>query len=134
MPAELLPPGAPLPRGSERFPAELAPSYVAPVAHLLAEADRYYASADEGIAVLGFRSALAVRMARHVYAAIGTVVARQRHDVVAGRAVVGGGAKLVIMLRTIAATVAELPRRFGTSGQLSAPRDIVRFEDATLAA
>ena len=134
VPSALLPAGSPEPKGLEPFPLELAPVYAEPVRRLLAEADRYYASADQGIAVLGFRSALAVRMARRVYAAIGSVIGKRNHDVASGRAVVSGASKLVIMLRTIAATVAELPRRWTSGGRLSAPREIVRFEDATLAA
>ncbi len=133
IPSDLLPAGSAEPNGAEPFPRGLAPAYVEPLRRLLAEADRYYASADQGIAVLGFRSALAVRMARRVYAAIGSVIAKHHHDVTAGRAIVSGVAKLAIMLRTIATTAAELPRRWMAGGRLSAPREIVRFEDATLA-
>lgn len=118
VPAELLPADAPSPAGREPFPRALAPSFAEPVGRLLSEAERYYASADEGIAALGFRSALAVRMARRVYAAIGSVIASRRYDVASGRAVVSGGAKLIIMLRSIAATVAELPRRIARGGRL----------------
>lgn len=44
------------------------------VERLLAEADRYYASANEGLRSLGFRSAWAVASARGVYRAIGEIV------------------------------------------------------------
>ena len=44
------------------------------VERLLNEADRYYASADEGLRALGFRSAWAVAAARDVYRAIGEKV------------------------------------------------------------
>ena len=44
------------------------------VERLLAEADRYYASANEGLRSLGFRSAWAVASARGVYKAIGEIV------------------------------------------------------------
>jgi phytoene synthase len=47
------------------------------VGRLLAEADRYYASANEGLRALSFRSAWAVAAARGVYRAIGDTV-RQR--------------------------------------------------------
>lgn len=47
------------------------------VERLLNEADRYYASADQGLRALGFRSAWAVASARGVYKAIGDKV-RQR--------------------------------------------------------
>jgi phytoene synthase len=134
IPGDLLPAGSPAPSGTTPFPIELAADYVEPLRRLLAEADRYYASADQGIAVLGFRSALAVRMARRVYAAIGWVIGKQDHDVTRGRAVVSGAAKLAVMLRTLAATLAELPKRWATGGRLAPPQEIVRFEDATLAA
>lgn len=44
------------------------------VERLLAEADRYYASASEGLRALGFRSAWAVAAASDVYRAIGEIV------------------------------------------------------------
>jgi phytoene synthase len=44
------------------------------VERLLNEADRYYASANEGLRALGFRSACAVATARVVYRAIGQLV------------------------------------------------------------
>jgi phytoene synthase len=44
------------------------------VKRLLFEADRYYASANEGLRSLGFRSAWAVASARGVYRAIGEIV------------------------------------------------------------
>lgn len=44
------------------------------VERLLDEADRYYASANEGLRALGFRSAWAVASARGVYRAIGDIV------------------------------------------------------------
>jgi phytoene synthase len=51
---------------------------VAPVvARLLAEADRYYASAWHGVAHLPWRSAWSVATARHVYADIGREVRRR---------------------------------------------------------
>src|SRR5690606_15809209 len=57
---------------------------VAPVARvlrvLLTHADRLYRSGDRGLAALPWRSALAVRTARRVYAAIGERVAAQHFD------------------------------------------------------
>ncbi|MGI9309100.1 MAG: phytoene/squalene synthase family protein [Gammaproteobacteria bacterium] len=44
------------------------------VERLLNEADRYYASANEGLRALGFRSAWAVAAARGVYSEIGHIV------------------------------------------------------------
>ena len=49
------------------------------VERLLTEADRYYASANEGLRALSFRSAWAVAAARGVYRAIGEIV-RERGE------------------------------------------------------
>jgi phytoene synthase len=57
-----------------------ASALVKVVARLLNEADRYYASANEGLRALGFRSAWAVAAARVVYRAIGDLV-RERGEV-----------------------------------------------------
>lgn len=51
-----------------------ATALAAVVKRLLDEADRYYASANEGLRALGFRSAWAVAAARDVYRAIGEKV------------------------------------------------------------
>jgi phytoene synthase len=60
---------------------------------LLALADRYYASSDEGLRHLPWRSAIAVNAARRIYCAIGTELERGGYDVMAARAVVPGRAK-----------------------------------------
>jgi len=61
----------------------LKPQHAASLAQvvdrLLAEADRYYASANEGLRALDFRSAWAVAAARGVYRAIGDIV-RERGE------------------------------------------------------
>ncbi|MBT5891409.1 MAG: phytoene/squalene synthase family protein [Chromatiales bacterium] len=56
---------------------EYSAALIKVVERLLNEADRYYASADQGLRALGFRSAWAVASARGVYKAIGDKV-RQR--------------------------------------------------------
>jgi phytoene synthase len=89
--------GAPLlsPR-SEPFPND--PRAIAAIQQvteaLLREADRYYASADRGVAALPFRAGLAVRAARRLYHSIGVVVASQDFDPRRGRAVVPTSTKL----------------------------------------
>lgn len=96
--------GKPFP-GQARRPMALA------VERLLREADRYYASGDRGLAALSWRSALAVRSARHIYAAIGRRVEAQACDVTAGRAIVPLRSKLALVARSACAALSELPRR-----------------------
>jgi 15-cis-phytoene synthase len=109
------------------FPARArAPAAVA-VAALLARADRYYRSADAGMAALPWRAALAVRTARMVYAAIGDRIARRGYDVGAGRAVVPGPAKLALVARAGAAALAEIPGRAARPVGAHIPARIVQF-------
>jgi phytoene synthase len=93
----------------------LPASAIAPLAgaarDLLALADRYYRSADRGIPALPWRAAIAVRVARDVYAAIGDQIARQDHDVTAGRAYVSRARKLVLAGAAIARVAASAPAR-----------------------
>lgn len=58
------------------------------VRDLLALADRYYASGDEGLQFLPARTRFAIRVASRTYRAIGDELARRGHDALAGRAVV----------------------------------------------
>jgi phytoene synthase len=78
-------------------------------AALLAEADRYYASADRGVPALPFRAGLAVRAARRLYHAIGLVVAAQGFDPRRGRAVVSKPQKLRLVSQALSAHVFALP-------------------------
>jgi phytoene synthase len=81
---------------------------------LLELADRFYASGDQGIPALPFRVAIAVRAARLVYAAIGARIAAQGYDVHAGRAVVSGFRKLLLVARAVVTELASrvvAPRR-----------------------
>lgn len=64
------------------------------VARLLDEAERYYASGDQGLPSLSFRSAWAVAMARGVYRDIGQLVRRRGARAWDRRAVVSPVAKL----------------------------------------
>lgn len=102
LPAEWL-----LARGVPPTPeAVLAPEHRAAVAavvgRLLDDADRHYASAEHGMRRLPFRSAAAVRAARHVYADIGTIVRRQGAEAWQRRASTSGGRKLALVLRAVA--------------------------------
>ena len=79
------------------FPHEARGPVTRVVRRLLAEAERFYASADRGMFDLPPRAAFAVRIARLVYAAIGRELAAQAYDPLVGRAVVGGGTKLALV-------------------------------------
>jgi phytoene synthase len=97
---------------------------------LLGEADRFYRSADAGIVSLPFRCALAVRVARHVYAAIGDVLRARGSDPFEGRAIVSPLSKLVLVLRALVETIWEHPRRLRAAFRapdrtLAFPRDIL---------
>jgi phytoene synthase len=71
---------------------------------LLRRAEALYRSGDEGIPYLSWRSAIAVRTARLVYADIGRVILAQRADPFAPRAVVGKGRKLALAVRAFLRT------------------------------
>lgn len=65
------------------------------VERLLNEADRYYASADQGLRALGFRSAWAVAAARGVYKAIGDKVRERGVHALTERVIVRKRRKLL---------------------------------------
>jgi phytoene synthase len=97
------------------------------VARLLDEADRYYRSGERGIIALPFRAALAVRTARHVYAAIGSELRRRGCDVSAGRARVPGWRKLWWVGVSLLQSLAELPARLRPARTTNL--SLVRYED-----
>jgi phytoene synthase len=88
------------PRGA--FPDAARPAMARAVRRLLAEADARYRVADEGLRYLDRRSRIAVHLARRVYAAIGTEIARRGHDVLAARAVVPARTKLRLTFGAVA--------------------------------
>jgi len=90
------------------------------VRRLLALADRYYASADVGMAWLEPRAALAVRTARRVYAEIGREIEARDCDVLAGRAVVAGPRKLRLAAGALRRYLAER-RRHMRPGPMAPP-------------
>lgn len=71
------------------------------VSQLLALADRYYASGEAGLHYLPRGARGGMLVAGRVYRGIGDVVMRQRCDMHAPRAVVGGAAKLAISARAL---------------------------------
>lgn len=99
------------PDGQAPFPSDEATleAIRATTRRLLAEADRYYRSADRGMRALPFRAGLAVRAARYLYHAIGIVVAAHGYDPRSGRAVVPTARKLALLGRAIARHMAALP-------------------------
>lgn len=101
------------------FPNEDAQAIGRVVRTLLSMADDYYASGDRGMPYLAPQTALAVRTARLVYADIGRELADRGYDVLAGRAVVSRGRKLLLAARAAAETLLELPAHLGHTADAS---------------
>ena len=74
---------------------EYSAALMSVIERLLNEADRYYASADQGLRSLGFRSAWAVASARGVYKAIGDKVRERGVSALNERVVVRKRRKLL---------------------------------------
>jgi phytoene synthase len=110
------------------LPEAARPAFARAVGVLLARAERYYASADAGIAYLEPRSALAVRTARLVYAEIGRRIEARGCDVMLGRAVVPASRKLRLAGSALRRFVAE--RRSWSPSELRAPRAVLQCGDA----
>lgn len=113
-------------RLGESLPAAARAAVSGATGSLLAEADRYYASGDEGLAALSWRCALSIRAARKVYAAIGERIRDQNCDPMAGRAIVPRRQKLALTAAALMASLADLPRgvwvRLSSSVSIEAPR------------
>jgi phytoene synthase len=112
-------------RGAGVPPGEIAhqehrPVVSSVVARLLAEADRYYASAEVGLARLPFRSAWAVAAARRVYRDIGRLVRERGPRAWDRRASTGRRRKILLTLAAAGDAVAAT--RDGAR-RLSVPRD-----------
>lgn len=112
----------------------LPASAVAPLAGavraLLAQADRYYRSADRGMSALPWRAAVAVKVARDVYSGIGDRIARQDFDVTAGRAVVPKHTKLARVALAFAWAAVTAPAR-AVSPAARVPRKTLELADVT---
>lgn len=78
---------------------------------LLREAERYYVSGDAGLWHLSFRSACAVAAARHVYAAIGSLLLLKGSSAWDQRTYVIGPHKIRAILRGIVQVLASIPAR-----------------------
>ena len=81
-------------------------------ARLLAAADELYLRSGAGVFSLPPDCRMGIAAARHIYAAIGSEVARQGHDSVTRRARTSRGQKLVLMGRALAGSALThvLPR------------------------
>lgn len=97
------------------------------VEELLVVADRYYRSADRGLRALGFGAALGVRVARHVYAAIGAVLRRRGCDPFRGRAVVSAARKALLVCSALVLALAELPARLLHRRAVTTPDRVLGF-------
>lgn len=119
----------------ETFPTVAREGCRAVLAELLGVADRYYASADAGLRYLPLRAAIAVSVARAVYAHIGRVVAGSGYDVLAPRAVVPLWRKLLLAVGAVGRALVRrpwLPHARDRSSALPAPgaahvHDLVRL-------
>jgi phytoene synthase len=111
------------------FPARARAAMAAAVADLLIEADRYYASAERGMAALPWRCAVAIRAAAWIYAAIGRRIEAARCDVTAGRAFVPLARKLALAGGAIARSAAELPGRALRRDRIATPTRLLTARD-----
>jgi phytoene synthase len=93
------------------FPETAGASVARTIAHLLEEADRYYASGDEGLPALSWRCSTAIRTARMVYSSIGGRIRGAGCDPMAGRAYVPMSRKLGLAASALGASGADLPLR-----------------------
>lgn len=116
------------------FPSAAAPGVRRAVKALLAIADRYYRSGEEGLPALSFRCAIAIRTASLVYAAIGHRIAHRGHDPLAGRAVVPSREKLALVGESLRRSMIEIPQRMRSALDVAVgiPRKEFAFSDALL--
>lgn len=97
-------------RLGQPFPLEARAPLAAAVSRLLALADTFYRSADLGLRFLSWSCALGMRASRLIYSAIGGELARRSYDVLAGRAVVPGRRKALLLSRACLRGFVEAPR------------------------
>lgn len=105
---------------------------------LLAVADRYYASGDDGLRYLSTRNALAVGAARAIYSAIGTELAHRDFDVLAPRAYVPFHKKLLLCAKVALSTAWR--HRPGSKGRMHwapafqpAPLETIEYDSDVVA-
>ena len=114
----------------QTLPAELGAAFAPAVRGLLAEAEVYYRSGQQGLRFLSWRAALAIRVAAWVYRDIGRGVARRGYDVTSGRVVISLPRKLWLAGRALVHSLAELPWRvFDLTRPVSLPTKVARYPD-----
>jgi phytoene synthase len=111
--------------GGEMPRDSLAPLASA-VEELLALADRYYRSGDEGLSRLPWRCSVAIEAARRIYAEIGSVLVERNFDVSAGRAIVSPRRKLELVGHCLLNQAKNLPAR-SRGGHFEAPSRLLSF-------
>jgi phytoene synthase len=113
----------------EPLPPSALPAVARTVGDLLDLAEVYYRSGDAGMRELSLRCAFAVRVARLVYAEIGSVLRARGCNPIAPRAVVSGARKLWLVARAFGATVlSAVPCAFRTRTRI--PGGPLELEDA----
>lgn len=95
-------------------------------------AERYYAAADAGLQALDWRSAVAIRVARSGYAAIGREIERGGVARIEGRAYVARRRKALIAARTLGHAVGEAPRRMRQRFEPGVPQTELEYADVRL--
>jgi phytoene synthase len=118
----------PAPHG-DAPPPDLAGAFARAVLRLLADAQRFYRSADRGLAHLGVRESFAIRTARLVYSAIGRRLRLEPAAALTERIVVSRLAKLGLLLLAALLTLAHAPRRLLHPFRRAELDRIVRFRD-----
>jgi len=101
-----------IPAGANLLEPVYRPALVAVVERTLTLADRYYQSGDAGLRYLPLRCALAVAIAREVYAAIGDEVRRRKGAAWDQRVWIPWPQKLRVALRGVSRVLKTIPYRF----------------------
>ena len=117
---------------STELPSDIRRDLVQPVRRLLELAESYYRSGDAGLRYLDAKSAWAIRTARLVYSTIGDRIARQGHDVGAGRAFVPTTRKLSLVARSLAESIISLPSRAFRRSPPQIPTRLLEYPAAVL--
>lgn len=99
---------------------------VEPIRNLLALADRYYQSGNDGIKYLGWKSGLAIRTARLVYSSIGKRIAQQGFDAGSGRAYVSTGGKLALAAAALTKSIVSC-QHSAANNDLRIPERLLQY-------
>jgi 15-cis-phytoene synthase len=127
LPRSLLGRALPMPGAARAFPAARKQEFARAVERLLLAADRFYASADQGLCYLAPRSRWAVLVARLVYSRIGHVIRARGADVTRGRAYVPLAFKLWLLLQGTVHVLRSLSHGAAASRRHSASLPPLRY-------